>query len=228
MNEFKYAADIDKVKEVTLHGTADLLFWEAVLEREGLFAYREADKAVLLLSAVAAKWKGVRFKECVVAVGVCSEEDGTSLDGYYLPQAFNGCRLLALSERVFFRTPYVFGTIHTENRLPAAMRLQEGREVLLHAEMSADERASPVRVYQEWKGPIFLPDNSGKFFAVLAGETESYPFLPGADRCELKASSEYKIFQWLLESNFVGKMWSLRDNARHARSKTYPRASASG
>ena len=32
----QYAADLDNVKEVTLHGTADLSFWEAVLHKEGL------------------------------------------------------------------------------------------------------------------------------------------------------------------------------------------------
>ena len=77
------------VKEVTLYGTANLSFWEAVLHKEGLFPYHEADKAVLLISAMDAKWRGFKFKEFVIAVGVCLNENGTSLDGYFLPHAFN-------------------------------------------------------------------------------------------------------------------------------------------
>lgn len=98
-----YAADIDNVKEVTLHGTADLSFWEAVLQKENLFPYHEADKAVLLLSAIDAKWRRFNFREFVIAVGVCLSENGASLDGYYLPRAFNSSKFLAFSERTFFR-----------------------------------------------------------------------------------------------------------------------------
>ena len=85
----QYTADLDNVKEVTLHGIADLSFWEAELHKENLIPYHEADKAILLLSAIDAKWRGFKFREFVIAVGVCFNENGTSLDGYYLPHAFN-------------------------------------------------------------------------------------------------------------------------------------------
>lgn len=218
----KYAAELDNVTEVTLRGTADLLFWQDILRRERLFPYAEKGQAVLLLSATDAKWKKFKFREFVISVGVCFEEHGTRLDGYYLPHAFNSSRLLAFSERMFFRTPYFQGDIQLENRLPVSIKLQDKTDVLLGAEMSAPD-VPPIVEYQEWQGPIFLPNNSGKFFAVLAGETDHYPFSPQTDRFELKPSPRYEIFQQLIESNFVGTTWSLRSNARHAKSKTYKR-----
>ena len=225
MNEsIEYAADLDNVREVTLHGTADLSFWEAVLRKESLFPYHEAGQAVLLLSAIDAKWRAFKFREFVIAVGVCLSKNGTSLDGYYLPHAFNSSKFLAFSERVFFQTPYFQGDIQLENRLPASIKLQDRTEVLLYAEMSVQDTPL-ITDYQEWKGPIFLPNNRGKFFAVLAGETESYPFSPATDQFELKLSARHRIFQQLIESNFTGKIWSLRSRSRHAKSKTYKKNS---
>ena len=84
-----------------------------------------------------------------------------------------------------------------------------------------DPSVRPIVEYLEWKGPIFLPNNRGKFFAVLAGETEFYPFSPETDKLEFKPSARHQIFQHLIDSNFVGSVWSLRSNSRHARLKTY-------
>lgn len=216
----KYAADLDNVKEVTLHGTADLSFWEAVLRKERFFPYQEADEAVLLLSAVDAKWRGFKFQEFVIAVGVSYNESGTSLDGYYLPQAFNSSKFLAFSERVFFRTPYAQGDIELRNKLPAFIKLWHDTGFLLHAEMSVPDMP-PMVEYLEWKGAIFLPESRGKFFAVLEGEADIYPFSPETDRFEIQPSARYRIFRQLIESNFTGSVWSLRNNSRHAKSKTY-------
>ena len=218
----QYTADLDNVREVTLHGTADLSFWETVLHKERLFPYHEADQAVLLLSAIDAKWRRFKFREFVIAVGVCFSEDGANLGGYYLPHAFNSSKLLVFSERVFFQTPYFQGDIQLENKLPASIKLQDRTEVLLNAEMSVQD-TPPITEYQEWRGPVFLPNGRGKFFAILAGETESYPFSSATDRLELKPSPRHPIFQQLIESNFVGKTWSLRSSSRHAKSKTYKR-----
>ena len=219
----KYSADIGNVKEVTLHGTADLSFWEAVLHKENLIPYHEAGKAILLLSAIDAKWRGFKFREFVIAVGTCLNKNGTSLDGYYLPHAFNSSKLLAFSERVFFQTPYFHGNIQLQNRPPAFIKLRQRTEVLFHAEMSMPD-ISPEVEYLEWKGPVFLPKNRGKFFALLAGEAEIYPFSPEKDRLEIKSSANYRIFQQLIDSNFAGKVWSLRSSSRHAKSKTIKRS----
>ena len=225
MNEsIEYAADLDNVREVTLHGTADLSFWKTELHKESLIPYHQENKGVLLLSAIDAKWRGFKFREFVIAVGVCFRKDGANLDGYYLPHAFNSSKLLVFSERVFFQTPYFQGDIQLENRLPASIKLQDRTEVLLNAEMSVQD-TPPITEYQEWRGPVFLPNSRSKFFAVLAGETESYPFSSATDRLELKPSPRHPIFQQLIESNFAGKTWSLRSSSRHAKSKTYKRDS---
>ncbi len=216
----KYAADLDNVREVTLHGTADLSFWKEVLRQEGFFPYQEADRAILSLSAIDAKWRGFKFREFVIAVGVCYNESGTSLDGYYLSHAFNSSKLLSFSERVFFGTPYSQADIQLENKLPAFIKLYDRVEVLLHAEMAMPD-ATPIVEYLEWKGPIFLPNRRGKFFAILAGETVIYPFSPETDRFEIKPRSRYEIFRQLIDSDFTGSVWSLRSSARHAKSKTY-------
>ena len=208
------------VKEVTLYGTANLSFWEAVLHKEGLFPYHEADKAVLLISAMDAKWRGFKCREFGIAVGICLNEDEMSLDGYYLPCAFNSSKFLAFSARMFFQTPYFHGDIRLENKLPASIKLRDRTEVLLHARMSIPG-TPPVVEYLEWKGPIFLPDNRGKYFVVLAGEADLYPFLPETDQFELKPSARHQIFQQLIDSNFAGSVWSLRSSTRHAKSKTY-------
>ena len=218
----QYAADLNNVKEVTLHGTADLSFWRAVLNQEGFLPYHEADKAVLLLSAIDAKWRGFKFKEFVIAVGVCNTENGTSLDGYYLPRAFNSSKLLAFSERVFFKTPYFHGNIRLQNRIPAFIKLRDSSEVLLHAEMSMPD-TPPMVEYLEWQGPIFLPNKRDKFFAILSGEAEIYPFSSEVDTFEIKASTDHEIFQQLIDSDFTGSVWVLRNNSRHAKSKTYVR-----
>ncbi len=216
----QYAANLYNVREVTLHGTADLSFWQSVLDSEGLLPYQEADKAVLLLSTIDAKWRGFKFKEFVIAVGVCSTEDGTSLDGYYLPRAFNSSKFLTFSERVFFKTPYFRGDIRLQNRIPAFIKLQDRTEVLLHAEMSMPD-TPPMVEYLEWQGPIFLPNKRGKFFAILSGEAEIYPFSSEVDTFDIKPSADHEIFRQLIESNFTGSVWVLRSKSRHAKSKTY-------
>ena len=218
----QYAADLDNVREVTLHGTADLSFWKTELHKESLIPYYQENRAVLLLSAIDAKWRAFKFREFVIAVGVCFSEDGANLDGYYLPHAFNSSKLLVFSERVFFQTPYFQGGIQLKNELPASIKLQDRTEVLLNAEMSVQDTPL-ITEYQEWRGPVFLPNSRGKFFAILAGETESYPFSSATDRLELKPSPRHPIFQQLIESNFAGKTWSLRSSSRHAKSKTYKR-----
>ena len=216
----KYAADLDNVREVTLHGTADLPFWKEALRKQGFFPYHEGDSAILLLSAIDAKWRGFKFREFVIAVGVCYNESGTSLDGYYLPYAFNSSRLLAFSERMFFGTPYSQADIQLENKLPAFIKLYDRIEVLLRAEMAVPD-APPIVEDLEWKGPIFLPNRRGKFFAILAGETAIYPFSPETDLFEIKPGSRYEIFQQLIDSDFTGSVWGLRSSSRHAKSKTY-------
>ena len=118
-----------------------------------------------------------------------------------------------------FRAMLLFDT---KGLIPKFCALHWGFGVSLIPELRIAYRG-PVTEYQEWKGPVFLPNNRGKFYAILAGETESHPFSPAMDQLELRPSARHRIFQHLIESNFVGKPWSLRSSSRHAKSKTYRR-----
>src|SRR5262249_1344994 len=106
----RYVAHIQGAQEVTLAGAADWGYWKGQLARVGLFPYRVNGRAELHLSATALRWKGLRFHELVVALGV-SGRDGSSRDGAYLFAAFNTSRMLAFCERVFFRTPSQHGNV---------------------------------------------------------------------------------------------------------------------
>ena len=217
----KYVADITGVTEVTLRGTAAAAFWAPLLETVQLFPYQESGRAVLMLSATEGRWRGFRFREFVIAVGACFSKAGQELDGYYLPSAFNNVKLLAFSERLFFRTPYLHADIHVASDPPAGMRVESDGAVLLEAEMTARQDAKPTAGFKEWEGPIFLPAQRGKFFALLSGDTRRYPFSTERDRVEISASAAHLVFAQLQESDFIGNVWSVRTNARHARSKTY-------
>ena len=103
---------------------------------------------------------------------------------------------------MFFGAPYSQAGIQLENKLPAFIKLYDRVEVLLHAEMAMPD-ATPTVEYLEWKGPIFLPNRRGKFFAILSGETAIYPFSLETDRFEIKPRSRYEIFRQLIDSDFT-------------------------
>lgn len=96
-----YVTRIENVREVILHGAADLSFWRARLHMSGLFPYQEQGRAALLLTATDLSWLGVRFQEFTVSVVVSQVEDGSRQDGFYLVGAFNSSRLLTLAENLF-------------------------------------------------------------------------------------------------------------------------------
>jgi hypothetical protein len=83
-----------------------------------------------------------------------------------------------------------------------------------------------------WEGPVLLPrrhrggDQDGKlFFAKVSGLTRVYPF-QAADSLKLNAVEGCGIAQQLADSHFVGREWFARDDANHAKSKTYSRKEA--
>ncbi|MGE0608075.1 MAG: hypothetical protein AB7O62_13355, partial [Pirellulales bacterium] len=92
-------------------------------------------------------------------------------------------------------------------------------------------RHSSDSLTQTWSGPIFLPrqpgdHGPGKWFqALLAVETLTHAFM-AEDRLTLDASSSDLFMRWLVDSNFMPQVWSIRQAARHARSKTFARQPA--
>jgi hypothetical protein len=230
----QWAAELAHVREVTILGTADLAFWKERLLKEDLVPAESDGQAQLLIVAANAKYMGVRFRELSFSVLVSWSEDADQHDAAYLIRAFNSCRFFAFSERVLFSTPYYHGDVRVSASFPASIHLVEKGEVIFQAQMGADGSEpgrEPSRIGEDgWEGPIFLPENrrgkgrQGKwFFARLRGETRAYPFLPAEDSVTIRPSPDSEVLQALRDSHFVAKEWVVREDAAHAKSKTYTR-----
>lgn len=221
----KYAARIANAREVTLQGTADLAFWQRLLDHKGLTAFNSAGRAHLMINATALVWKGLAFREYTVTVATADGEQPAQPTGYYLAQAFNSSRSLAWAERRLFHTPYAHGTIDV-GVVPASMHVAEAGATMFKATMNQPSGASPSS-NTAWQGHIFLPTKPAPkqtkrcFFAQLSGPQYSYPFDSASDHMEIRLSDTYAVFQWLLDSQFTPQTWHIRPNADHAKSKTY-------
>jgi hypothetical protein len=231
----KWAAELAHVQEVSLLGTADLGFWKDRLLKEELLPAESESRAQLLIIAADSKFMGVRFRELSFCVSVSRPGDGTRQDAAYLVRAFNSCRFFAFCERVLFSTPYYHGDVWLRASLPVSTHLVKKREVVFAAEMGADPSGlgrEPSRSGEDgWDGPVFLPQGrrrggrSGKVFvARLRDYTRRYAFLPGTDFVAIKPSPDREFLQALRDSHFVPKEWTIREDATHAKSKTYKRA----
>ena len=224
-----YLVEINPVKEVILVGAADLAFWGDRLQSEALIPDDHNGAAQLMITATAMRWMGLSFRELIISVSVRGPTDGFTQGGFYLVQAYNSARVLALMERALFQTPYTHGIVEVEARAPASMRLRDGEDTVFDAGMLV---ARPCIRDEEtwWAGPIFLsrhrarPRDAGRlFFAKLGGQTATYPFLPARDTFALRPGRDDGIWRWLDGSGFMGQEWRVRGNAVHARSKTYRR-----
>jgi hypothetical protein len=230
----KWAAELAHVREVSLLGTADLAFWKERLQREELVPAERDGRAQLLIIAADSKYLAVRFRELSFCVLVGRPDEGPPQDAAYLSRAFNSCRLFAFCERMLFSTPYHHGDVRVSASLPASMHLVKKGEVVFAAEMGTDASGlsrEPSRCGDErWEGPVFLPESrpgkagQGKLFvARLRGYARTYPFLPGTDSVAIRPSSDSEVLQALRDSHFLAKDWIVREDATHAKSKTYTR-----
>lgn len=232
----KYAARLDHVREVTLQGEAELAFWGGRLREHDMVPVEEDGKAQILIIAADAKFAGVRFREVSVSVAVSRPEGAARKDAVFLVQAFNSSRFFAFCERAVFKTPYQHGRTRVSASYPPSIQVRLGGEVVLQAGMGLDPSGTarePSRAGEDgWEGPVFLPEGrrgSGQpgrlFFARIGGQTRVYPFREGHDTVTIRASpGGPTVFRDLVDSRFTGKTWIVRENAEHAKSKTYRRA----
>lgn len=228
----RYNVEISPVREVALRGVADFAFWKDRLQGEGLVPAGDGDRAQLLLIAVDSQFMGLRFRELSISVFVGQISDGGEPDAVFLVHAFNSSRLFAFVERTFYHTPYYHADVRVETRRPASFEVGRRKDVILRAEMSGSSIASRtlVRCGEEgWEGPILLPSAASfskpkVFFAKLGGHTHVYPFAAD-DVVMIKSTAAAPVLRWLVESEFVGTEWSIRENATHARSKSVKRSS---
>lgn len=224
----KYDVQIADVREVSLWGTADLPHWTEVLRPARLHPTVLDGRALLLILACAARFKGIPFRELSISVSVSRQEGGIGRDGAYLLQAWNSIRVFAFVERVVFKTPYDYGGVQVEPGPPAYARLTTGAATITAA--MAGPGREPTRTGDEnWEGPVFLPDRraaahgSRLFYAKLAGPTRTYRFEPERDVVTFDASRGAAVLRHLAESHFTGREWMVRDAATHGKSKTVAR-----
>ena len=219
-NNRPFISAITGVREVALAATADLAYWRGKLRSEALVPYDDDGRASLLLTAIAAKFRGIPFRELSISVLV-SDDGGATPAGAYLAHAYNSSRLLAFAERVLFQTPYHLAQLTMDERLPARMSVSRGERVLFSAQMS--DKATPGREEDAlFDGPIYLPGGRQVFYARLSGRGQRYAF-DAADQMTIQRSPDDPIFGQLLDSDIKGKEWLVRAGAIHARSKTYRR-----
>jgi hypothetical protein len=234
MANVKWAAEVSQVREVSLEGAADGAFWRDRLAAENLAPLQIDGQAQVLIVSAELRFWGLTFRELSFSVRTERHNDPNQ-DAVFLLHAFNSRRLFAWCERAFFSTPYYHGDVRMSATLPVSIRLVEGDATVFRAEMTEPNESlprAPVRQGEEgWDGPIYLPTGgrggAGKLFlARLRGETRAYPFLAGQDVLALQPLAGAPVFQSLLDSHFSPREWLVRENATHAKSKTYARASA--
>ncbi|HEY8751318.1 MAG TPA: hypothetical protein VIM11_25265 [Tepidisphaeraceae bacterium] len=228
----KYAAILKHVQEVTLTGTADLDFWKNRLEPQNLLPAEHDGRARVMVIAAAGRFAGITFREVSFSILLSGADAGEN--GAYLLGAFNSVRFFAFCERAFFSTPYSFGAIQVSTVHPVSIQVMEGDDVVFQAKMPAIESATArVTSLQEtggWNGPVFLPPvgrekkSQRKFFARISGHTKSCPFFQPADLMTIRPSRTNDAPNLLIDSNFIPTQWAIREDATHAKSKTYKRA----
>lgn len=235
----KWAADVKHVREVSLRGEADLAFWADRLLPEALVPIACDGHAQIMIIAADARFMGMRFRELSVSVLVSHSGMTSQREAALLHCAFNSSRLFAWCERNLFSTPYHHGLVRVSTDIPAAVQLTFQGKRIFEATMNPvtpdSKREASSIANDGWEGPIFLPDprrrspDDGKLFvARIAGKTHTYPFLASHDTLTLSTSSDHGGIQALSESRFVPREWVIREDAVHAKSKTYRRSSLAG
>lgn len=219
----RYVARIDQVLEVSLRGTSDLSFWRGRLKHEGLTPVEEDGRAQLLVSATAAKYNGIRFRELCFLVAVTAQVAGDTVQGYYLMHAFNSVRLYAWIERTFFSCPYWPAEVAVAAQPQVSIAMREKGQDCFRATLATDIAATRVDA-DGWQGPIFLPTGHRQqfFHAQLSGKTEVYPSRPN-DTFHIAPHPRWAIFAAIKEAGLIGQEWHIRRNAVHAKSQTLDR-----
>lgn len=227
--DIQYVATLPHVREVTLVGSADLGFWADRLRAENLTPLAHDGRARILAISADARFRGVSFQELSFSIVLApGDQPGQHLgSGAFLVQAFNSVRFFAFCERTFFRTPYEYGSVRIEASLPASIDLTRGQSPLFRVTMGTGAAPSAEAPYRDgWEGPILLPSRQVKgrgrwFVARIRGAAIPVTFQSGRDTIEISPARELPIFQALIDSDFTATHWLIRQDAMHAKSKTY-------
>ena len=149
-------------------------------------------------------------------------------NGSFLLHAFNSSRLFAFSERFFFSTPYTFAHCDVVTTTPLQIQVSLGPQSAFLAKMGASvvEREVIDAGEDGWDGPVFLPKSSKTkkryFMAKIMGQTSKFSFDKSSDKILFGTSSAtHPALKALIDSGFEGKEWHVRQDAYHAKSKSY-------
>ncbi len=224
-----FVAVISPVREVSLHGSADLARWRDYLRAEGLAPAEVDGRARILVSAIESSFQGKRFREAVISVAVA---DRDAVPAGFLGQAFNSSRLFAFVERRIFRTPYVHARVALDAPPGHGFEVALGSHRVLRAALRLGERATarlPLRTGEEcFEGRIHLPSRPGVarsrgrwFHARLEGEARTYAFEAALDELTIDPVPAHPMLAHLVDSGFIGETWAIRDGGTHGRSKTF-------
>ncbi len=216
------------VQEVTLRGSAQLEYWRRALSSESLEPASVEGEAQVMVTAVQARFKRIRFRELSVSIAV--GERNAAASGYFLAHAFNSVRFFAFVERARFHTPYYHAHIQVRDGVPCHVRLSKRQTLHLQAEMNSTKSREPlVQENVDLRWPIYLPTHPRRsnqrrlFHARLAGPTRVYAF-DSRDTFTLQPSAEDPVFQQLIDSRFTPKEWHVRSEGIHGKSKTTTRS----
>lgn len=230
--DVKWAAQLAHVREVSLHGTAELGFWRERLLPQRLVPAEQDGRARIMITAADGRFRGLRFRELSFSVRVAPPDGATGGDAAFLVHAFNSSRFFAFCERTFFSTPYHYADVRVSATIPASAEVVQKGAVVFSAVMGSDVRSSrrePARSGADgWEGPIFLPEmhanRPGKyFFGRIGGHTETFPFENPGDSMTLNPQRSGDVLHALIDSAFTADEWHVRTDATHAKSKTYTR-----
>lgn len=232
----KFVATVERVREVTLRGTADFAFWQSQLADYELEPADHYGRARILVIAASMRYMGMQFTEVSFSVEVVPPDQCEQPDAGFLIHAFNTSRMFAFSERVVFGTPYYHADCRLSTIAPISIGVAESGRTVFHAAMNSGAAAGVTsRVptqsgIEAWEGPIFLPRKPGAtsnrryvFFGKLHGDASIYPYRCELDSVSIVSSRSAAVFKNLIDSGFAGEEWQIRQAGTHARSKTYPR-----
>lgn len=217
----RYLTEIRQVREVGLTGVADLEYWRAILARERLVPYDHNGYALVMVNAVELRWLGIRFRELVMTVRAHEADGGNRANGFFLVEAYNTNALLALSEQIFFATPYVHGDIDISLDDPVYIRHSHRRHVCFNAQRAGS--GAPVGFDDSALDAVIYLANGQRYYARLGGRAERHPFSDGHDTLAITPTGMQTGYQYLLESQFRPVEWHMRYNGVHSRTKTYHR-----
>jgi hypothetical protein len=230
----KFVAALKGVREVSLLGTADLSYWQEALAKEGLAPAGREGAAQVMVIAADARFRGIAFREVSFSVLVAPPANVPAREAAYLVAAFNSRRLFALSERVFFSTPYRHADLTVSASPPVAIEVRRRGRLHFAARMATDAADPAGRVSGEseggWEGPVFVPSGGGAsraagkyFIARISGRTGRRPFVESRDSFTIMSSRQDAVFAALRDSGFAPREWAVRVDAEHAKSNTYAR-----